>query len=62
MTYRFPSVGGTDFCEEARSISNQRSLIEKIEEQKRFRKPLSKKKIQKRRQQRKNKKLHKRKR
>jgi hypothetical protein len=59
MTYRFPSIGGTDFVIEAGNIKSHRAIMQKIEEQRINRKPLSKKERLKRKQQRKNKKRHK---
>lgn len=59
MTYRFPSIGGTDFVVEAGNIKSHRAIMQKIEEQRVNRKPLSKKEWLKRKQLRKNKKRHK---
>lgn len=59
MTYRFPSIGGTDFVAEANSISSRRAIMQKIDEERVNRKPLRKKERLKRKQQRKNKKRHK---
>ncbi len=58
MTYRFPSIGGTDFVELARNISSQRAVLEKIENQKNSRKPISRKEKEKNRKKRKNRKKH----
>jgi len=59
MTYRFPSIGGTDFVVEANSISSRRAIMQKIDEERINRKPLRKKERLKRKQQRKSKKRHK---
>lgn len=55
MSYRNPSIGGTDFVKLADNIKRERGLIIKIEDQSKNRKPLSKKEKQKRKQKRKNK-------
>lgn len=60
MTYRFPSIGGTDFVQVAGNIRSQKSIIQQIEIQRKSRKPLSKKEWQKRKQERKNRKRNKR--
>lgn len=62
MTYRYPSIGGTDFVEEAGNIRSHRTIMQKIEQQKLSRKPLSQKEWRKRKQKRNNKKKHNRKR
>lgn len=55
MTYRFPSIGGTDFVVEAGNIRSHRAVMEKIEEQRNARR-LKKKINKKRKQERMNKK------
>ncbi len=59
MTYRFPSIGGTDFVVEAGNIRSHRAMMQKIEEQRINRRPLSKKELLERKQKRKNRKRHK---
>lgn len=56
MTYRFPSIGGTDFVQEASKIRTQRTILQNIDEQRKKRKPLSKKGWEKRKKARRNKK------
>jgi hypothetical protein len=56
MTYRLPSIGGIDFVVEAGNIKSRRAIMQKIEEQRNSRKPLSKKEWLKRKKQIKNKK------
>lgn len=58
MSYWYPSIGGTDFVVEAGNIRSNRSAIQKIDEQRMKRRPLSKKEMRKRKQERKNKKRH----
>ena len=60
MTYRYPSIGGTDFVVEAGNIKSHRVVMQKIEDEKKRRKPLSAKEIEKRKRKKKNKKKHKR--
>lgn len=54
MTYRFPSIGGTDFVQVAGNIRSQRAISQKIEKQIKNRKLLSKKEREKRKKARKN--------
>jgi len=48
LTYRYPSIGGTDFVVEAGNIRSHREIIQKIEDEKNRRKPLSTKEIENR--------------
>ncbi|HKC14633.1 MAG TPA: retropepsin-like aspartic protease [Patescibacteria group bacterium] len=61
MSYRYPSIGGMDFVEEAGSVNSQRAILNRIEEQKSHRKALSRKELQKRINRKKNKKQNRRK-
>lgn len=56
MSYRFPTIGGMDFAQEAGNIRSQRAVIQKIEEERSNRKPLTEKEKRKRRQERLNRK------
>lgn len=58
MSYRYPSIGGMDFVKEAGAIGSQRAILQKIDEQKLSRKPLSKKEWLKRKKRRKFIRLH----
>lgn len=55
MSYRFPSVGGADFVREAGNIRSRREILQPIEEQAKYRKPISEKEREKRKQAIKNK-------
>ncbi len=50
MTYRLPSVGGVDFVAEENSFRKHQAELQKIENEKKNRKPLSEKEKQKRKQ------------
>lgn len=58
MSYRFPSLGGEDFVKLAGNIRSQRDILQKIEEIKNKRKPLSEKERLRRKQKRKQKRHH----
>lgn len=48
MTYRYPTIGGVDFVQEAGNIRSQRATMQKIEDQRSSREILSDKERQKR--------------
>lgn len=56
MSYRFPTIGGMDFAQEAGNIRNQRAIIQTIEKERGNRKPLTEKEKLKRRQEKLNRK------
>ena len=59
MTYRFPSIGGIDFVQEANNIRNQKAILQNFEEQRKKRKHSFKKEKQKRKKERKLHRKHK---
>ncbi|MGH7202935.1 MAG: retroviral-like aspartic protease family protein [Candidatus Levyibacteriota bacterium] len=56
MSYRIPSIGGTDFVVEHGNMTAQRAITQKIEAQKNARKPLNSKMKKKKKTERSNKK------
>jgi len=56
MTYRYPTIGGVDFVKEADNIRAQKDILQKIENQKTMRKPLTNKQKKRRKIEKMNKK------
>lgn len=59
MSYRFPTIGGMDFVQEAGNVRSQKAIMQKIEEERSNRKTLSEKEKMKRRLERINRKRNK---